>query len=145
MGLEICKRLLYLIFSLKQNMEQSKCLCLGLLALVIPTLRTTVLANPKSTRTQSTRAIVKPTKLYLPCQKLWSSSRALSSRTEGSGFDPRPIQCQMEVVSNPCQDRILHPILVQYRKIRKYRQPNGSHKKSFIYQFFLLSLNIYYI
>jgi len=37
----------------------------------------------------------------------------------------------MEVVSKPCQDRFLHPILVHsiIVKERKYRQPNGAHQK----------------
>jgi len=26
-------------------------------------------------------------------RKLWSSGRALGSRSDGRGFDPRPIQC----------------------------------------------------
>ncbi len=33
----------------------------------------------------------------------------------------------------PCQNRFLHPILVNYRKIRKYRQPNGTHQNSFLF------------
>ena len=36
-------------------------------------------------------------------RKLLSSGRVLGTRSEGRGFDPRPIQCKMEVVSKPCQ------------------------------------------
>jgi len=37
----------------------------------------------------------------------------------------------MEVVSKPCQDRFMHPILVHSKieKERKYMQPNGAHPK----------------
>ncbi len=49
-------------------------------------------------------------------RKLWSSGRDLALDWKVMGLIP--IQCSMEVVSKPCQDRFMHPILVYYRKIR---------------------------
>jgi len=64
-------------------------------------------------------------------EKLWSSGRALGSRSEGRGFDPRPMIDGSGVKAMPCQDRFLHPILVHYRKIQvaKWGTPKKYLKK----------------
>ncbi len=43
-----------------------------------------------------------------------------------------PVQCLMEVVSKPCQDRFLYPILVHYRKIRKIQSGKWGTPKFFL-------------
>ncbi len=58
-------------------------------------------------------------------RKLWSSGRALGSRSEGCGFDPCPMLDGSGVKAMPGSI----PTPVHYRKIRKYRYPNGAHQK----------------
>jgi hypothetical protein len=41
------------------------------------------------------------------------------------------------VKAMPCQDRYLHTILVHYRKIRKYRKPNGTNQKIYLKKDFI--------
>ncbi len=43
-----------------------------------------------------------------------------------------PIQCQKKVVSKPCQDRFLHPVLVHYRKNKKNTGSQMGHTQKFI-------------
>jgi len=42
----------------------------------------------------------------------------------------------MEMGSKPCQDQFLHAVLVHYRKIRKYRQANGTRQKKYLKKYF---------
>ncbi len=46
-------------------------------------------------------------------QKLWSSGRALGSRSEGRGFDPRPMLDGSGVKAMP-RSIPTHPIMVHY-------------------------------
>ena len=63
-------------------------------------------------------------------RKLWSSCRALSSRSEGHGFDPHPNARWKWFQSYARIDSYTQFWFI--RKIRKYRSPNGAQQKNIL-------------
>ncbi len=60
---------------------------------------------------------------------MWSSGRALGSRLEGHGFDPRPMLDGTGVKAMPGLI-FAHPILVHYRKKKNNDCQMGHTKKN---------------